>query len=176
MRTALHGSETTFNHVVVMATAFYPGSFDPFTNGHLAILGDATAMFDHVIVGIGVHSSKVGTLSFGQRKDLIEGIIGDSNLNARVVAFDGLVVDACSEHGAAVLVRGVRDGSDFDYELQMSGMNREMAPDLRTVLIPPRPDTRHVTGTLVRQIHAMGGDVSPFVPPQTLAALRGNAT
>ena len=164
--------ETTFNHDPVMVTAFYPGSFDPFTNGHLAILEDALAMFDRVVVAIGVHSSKVGTLSYKERETLLGRIIERLEASAVVVRFDGLVVDACREHGASVLVRGVRDGSDLDYELQMIGMNREMAPALRTVLLPPRASVRHVTGTLVRQIHAMGGDVSPFVPPETLAALR----
>ena len=159
-----------------MVTAFYPGSFDPFTNGHLAILSDAMVIFDRVVVGIGVHSSKVGTISYDRRHTLIEAVIDRVGGNASVVRFDGLVVQACTANGATVLVRGVRDGTDLDYELQMVGMNRALAPTIRTVLLPPRSDTRHVTGTLVRQIHAMGGDVSPFVPPETLAVLRERTT
>lgn len=176
IRPSLHRIETTFNHIRVMVTALYPGSFDPFTNGHLAILSDAMAMFDRVIVGIGVHTSKVGTIPYDRRHSLIESIVARLDGTASVVRFDGLVVDACRENEASVLVRGVRDGTDLDYELQMVGMNREMAPAVRTVLLPPRAKVRHVTGTLVRQIHAMGGDVSPFVPPETLAVLRERTT
>ena len=133
-------------------------------------------MFERVIVGIGVHSTKVGVLPYDEREELIRAIVSDLDTKAAVIRFDGLVVDACREHDASVLVRGVRDGSDLDYELQMSGMNRAMAPEVRTVFLSPPPDVRHITGTLVRQIHSMGGDVSPFVPLQTLAALKRRAT
>lgn len=159
-----------------MTTALYPGSFDPFTSGHLSILRAGMAMFERVIVAIGIHSSKTGTLPYDDRQALIEAIVVRIGGNAAVVRFDGLVVDACRGHGASVLIRGVRDGTDLDYELQMVGMNGAMAPEVRTVLLPPEPSVRHVTGTLVRQIHAMGGDVSPFVPPETLALLRERST
>ena len=88
-----------------------------------------------------------------------------------VVSFDGLAVDAAKKAGAAILVRGLRDGTDFDYEMHMAGMNAEMAPELQTVFVPASPGSRHITATLVRQIAAMGGDVSAFVPEAVSAAL-----
>ena len=156
-----------------MTVALYAGSFDPFTLGHLSILTDATALFDRVIVAVGAHPSRNAMFGPDERLGLVEACIAEAKLSARADArqFDGLVVDAARAWGADALVRGVRDGTDLDYELQMVGMNRAMAPDLPTVILPPSPSTRHVTGTLVRQIASMGGDVSPFVPPATLAAL-----
>ena len=159
-----------------MRTAFYPGSFDPPTNGHLDVLRGALAIADRVVVGIGRHPSKPGFLAFASRVDVLREIAGADADRVEVVAFSGLVVDAAREHGATLLVRGLRDGTDLDYEMQMSGMNGAMAPGLRTVFLPADPATRHITATLVRQIHDMGGDVSPFVPAATLAALARHAT
>lgn len=161
-----------------MRIAFYPGSFDPPTNGHVDVLAAALALADEVVVGIGRHPSKPGFLPFDERRMLIgeiaDGVAGEGRVS--VVAFEGLVVEAARENGATLLVRGLRDGTDLDYEMQMSGMNGAMAPDVRTVFVPAAPATRHITATLVRQIHAMGGDVSPFVPAATLAALARHAT
>lgn len=161
-----------------MRIAFYPGSFDPPTNGHVDVLAAALALADEVVVGIGRHPSKPGFLPFDERRALIDeigdGMAGEGRVS--VVAFEGLVVEAARENGATLLVRGLRDGTDLDYEMQMSGMNGAMAPDVRTVFVPAAPATRHITATLVRQIHAMGGDVSPFVPAATLAALARHAT
>lgn len=161
-----------------MRIAFYPGSFDPPTNGHVDVLAAALALADEVVVGIGRHPSKPGFLPFDERRALIgeiaDGVAGEGRVS--VVAFEGLVVEAARENGATLLVRGLRDGTDLDYEMQMSGMNGAMAPDVRTVFVPAAPATRHITATLVRQIHAMGGDVSPFVPAATLAALARHAT
>ena len=159
-----------------MATAFYPGSFDPPTNGHLDVLHGALAMADRVVVGIGRHPTKQGLLPFDERVAVIEALDGIDASRVSVVAFEGLVVEAARANGATLLVRGLRDGTDLDYEMQMSGMNGTMAPDVRTVFVPAAPATRHITATLVRQIHAMGGDVSPFVPAATLAALARHAT
>ena len=156
-----------------MNTAIYPGSFDPFTNGHLDILRDASAIFDRVVVAVGAHPTKSGMLDPSERITLVEACIDEADLSGRATAreFDGLVIEAARDWGASAIVRGVRDGTDLDYEMQMIGMNREMAPEVATVLLPPRTASRHVTGTLVRQIAAMGGDVSPFVPAATLAML-----
>lgn len=154
--------------------AFYPGSFDPFTNGHLDILLQGLMLCDEVVVAIGVHSSKKGLFDFDERKALIaEVLAGHGNLGRRVTvqAFDNLVVDAARDAGATILLRGLRDGTDLDYEMQMSGMNGAMAPDIVTVFLPASPDTRPITATLVRQIAAMGGDVSHFVPEPVAAAL-----
>lgn len=149
-----------------MRIAFYPGSFDPPTHGHLDVLEQALAIADEVVVGIGVHPAKKPLLSFEDRRALIEAAVRerDAGSTVRTVAFSGLVVDAAREQGAKILVRGLRDGGDFDYEMQMAGMNAALAPELRTVFLPSSPSVRHVTATLVRQIATMGGDIRPFVP------------
>jgi len=153
-------------------TAFYPGSFDPFTNGHLDILLQGFAIADRIIIGVGVHSAKKGLFNFEERKALIEDLLPD-DLRKRfsVVSFDDLVVDAARRHSAPILLRGLRDGSDLDYEMQMAGMNGAMAEDIQTVFLPASPESRPITATLVRQVAAMGGDVSSFVPEQVAAAL-----
>ncbi|MDG3578551.1 pantetheine-phosphate adenylyltransferase [Rhizobium sp. YJ-22] len=160
-----------------MTTAFYPGSFDPMTNGHLDVLLQALNMAGHVVVGIGVNSSKTPLFSFDERAELIrlclKDVLPDSAERLSVVAFSGLVVDSAREHGACLLVRGLRDGTDLDFEMQMAGMNRQMAPDVQTVFVPAEPVSRPITATLVRQIAQMGGDVSAFVPAAVLEALRG---
>jgi pantetheine-phosphate adenylyltransferase len=151
-----------------MRTAFYPGSFDPMTNGHSDVLEQALALCDRLVVGIGVHPGKAPMFSFDERASMISHVVeerfSERSAHVTVQSFDGLVVDAARAAGATVLVRGLRDGTDLDYEMQMAGMNRAMAPDVTTVFTPAFPETRHITATLVRQIARMGGDVSPFVP------------
>ena len=158
-----------------MAVAFYPGSFDPITNGHLDVLVQALNIAPKVIVAIGIHPGKVPLFSFEERAGLIREAISEV-LPARaadvsVVAFDRLVVDAARAHNAHLLIRGLRDGTDLDYEMQMAGMNQQMAPDVQTVFLPAGTASRPITATLVRQIAGMGGDVSAFVPKVVNAAL-----
>ncbi len=158
-----------------MKIALYPGSFDPLTNGHLAVMAGALAIADRLVLAIGVHPGKKPLFSFAEREALIAsaagGLFKEEAKRISVVSFDGLAVDAAKKAGAAILVRGLRDGTDFDYEMHMAGMNAEMAPDVQTVFIPASPGSRHITATLVRQIAAMGGDVSAFVPKAVSAAL-----
>lgn len=158
-----------------MRTAFYPGSFDPMTNGHLDVLIQALNVADRLTVAIGVHPGKVPMFSFEERADLIrrslEAVLPARAAMLDVVAFDGLVVQAAREHGASLLIRGLRDGTDLDYEMQMAGMNAQMAPDIQTVFLPAGTASRPITATLVRQIAAMGGDVRAFVPSPVLDAL-----
>lgn len=159
-----------------MTTAFYPGSFDPITNGHVDVLVQALNVASTVIVAIGIHPGKSPLFSFEEKADLIRQslaeVLPQKVENISVVAFDNLVVDAARSYGATLLVRGLRDGTDLDYEMQMAGMNRQMAPDIQTIFLPAGTASRPITATLVRQIAAMGGDVSAFVPAAVLQALK----
>jgi pantetheine-phosphate adenylyltransferase len=147
--------------------AFYPGTFDPVTNGHVDILASALALADRVVIAIGVNPGKSPLFDLDGRKAMVTATIASFGKDAgrlSAVTFDGLAVDAAREAGASILIRGLRDANDFDYEMQMAGMNMAMAPELRTVFLPASPGVRHITATLVRQIASMGGDISPFVP------------
>jgi pantetheine-phosphate adenylyltransferase len=158
-----------------MTKAFYPGSFDPLTNGHLDVLTQALALSAKVLVGIGVHPGKEPLFTFDERAVLILAslaeVMPERIDDIEVVAFDGLVIEAARRHDARILVRGLRDGTDLDYEMQMAGMNRQMAPDVQTVFLPAGTASRPITATLVRQIAKMGGNVSAFVPAAVLSAL-----
>ncbi len=149
--------------------ALYPGSFDPVTNGHLDILRQALALADEVVVAIGVHPGKAPLFSFEERVELImqsskEAFGADVADRIRVISFENLVIETARQQGAQHLVRGLRDGTDLDYEMQMAGMNGTLAPDIQTVFLPASPASRHITATLVRQIAKMGGDAGAFVP------------
>ncbi|MDI6835933.1 pantetheine-phosphate adenylyltransferase [Ciceribacter thiooxidans] len=159
-----------------MTIAFYPGSFDPMTNGHLDVLVQSLNVVSKVIVGIGIHPGKAPMFSYDERAELIRLSLAEA-MPARVgdisvVSFDNLAVDAARRHGAKLLVRGLRDGTDLDYEMQMAGMNYQMAPDMQTIFLPAGTASRPITATLVRQIASMGGDVSAFVPASVLTALK----
>ena len=151
---------------------FYTGSFDPLTNGHMDVLRAASVFCDRLIVGIGTHPGKAPLLSVAEREALIRAATKEAGFAVELVTFDGLAVDAAKKAGANVILRGLRDGTDFDYEMQMAGMNGTMAPAIRTIFLPASPGVRHITATLVRQIAAMKGDVSAFVPSQVAQALR----
>jgi len=156
--------------------AYYPGSFDPLTNGHLDVLRQAFAVADEIVIGVGTHPGKAPMFTFEERADLIlaavKSLPGADINKVSVQSFDNLVVDAAAAANATILVRGVRDGSDLDYEMQMAGMNATMAPALNTVFFAASPQVRHITATLVRQIAKMGGDVASFVPPNVNQALK----
>jgi pantetheine-phosphate adenylyltransferase len=162
-----------------MRTVFYAGSFDPVTNGHLDVLRRAAALADRVVAGIGTHAGKAPLFSLDERMAMLREA-GEPEVHAAggtldVVAFDGLAVEAARRAGAAVMVRGLRDATDFDYEMQMAGMNAVLAPGIETVFLPASPEVRQIAATLVRQIAAMGGDVSAFVPPAVAARLARRA-
>ncbi|MGN6464486.1 MAG: pantetheine-phosphate adenylyltransferase [Rhizobiaceae bacterium] len=156
--------------------AIYGGSFDPPTNGHLDVLKASLAIADEIVVAIGLHPGKTPLFSFDERVELIESSaraeLGSEGRRIRVVAFDGLLIEASREHGASIMIRGLRDGTDLDYEMQMAGMNETMAPELQTVFLPASPSVRTITATLVRQIASMGGDIRPFVPEPVAAAIK----
>ena len=146
---------------------FYSGSFDPITSGHTDVIQRALALVDELVIGIGVHHGKAPLFTAEERIAMIEAetrsLVRKHGGKVRVVTFSGLVVDAARENDARVIIRGLRDGTDFDYEMQMAGMNGAMAPGLETIFLPASPQARHIPASLVRQIAAMGGDVAPFV-------------
>lgn len=158
-----------------MTIAIYAGSFDPITNGHMDVLKGALRLADQVIVAIGVHPGKKPLFSFEERVALINAssseLLGADAKRVSVISFNALVIDAARKHGAKLMVRGLRDGTDLDYEMQMAGMNGTMAPELQTVFLPADPAVRTITATLVCQIASMGGDIKPFVPVAVAKAL-----
>lgn len=149
-------------------TALYTGSFDPVTNGHMDVLRQACRVAERIVIAIGIHSSKTPIFTAEERADLLravcEPMLKSEGVALEVVTFNDLAVDAAKRHGASLIVRGLRDGTDFDYEIQMASMNAAMAPEVQTLFFAASPPVRPITATLVRQIAGMGGDVSAFVP------------
>ncbi len=149
-------------------TALYTGTFDPVTNGHLDVVRHACALVDRLVIAIGVHSSKTPIFTAEERADMLRAVCGplatERDVALEVTTFNDLAIDAARRHGATILIRGLRDGTDLDYEMQMAAMNETMAPEIQTVFLPASPPVRPITATLVRQIAAMGGDVTAFVP------------
>ena len=156
--------------------ALFAGSFDPITNGHLDVIGKAVKLADRLVLAIGIHPGKTPLFPADERLAMLTEICAPlgraAGCEISCVTFADLVVNAARRLGAAVLVRGVRDATDFDYEMQMAGMNAAMAPDIQTLFLPAAPAVRPITATLVRQIAGMGGDVSAFVPKEVLARLK----
>ena len=156
--------------------ALYPGSFDPVTNGHLDVARHAVGLCDRLVVAIGVHPGKKPLFSVEERLEMLEEVFGPVAAKAgrafECITYDDLAVTAAQRVGATILIRGLRDGTDLDYEMQMAGMNETMAPDVHTVFVPASPTVRPITATLVRQIAGMGGDVSNFVPKAVATRLK----
>jgi pantetheine-phosphate adenylyltransferase len=156
--------------------ALYPGSFDPVTNGHLDVVKHAVGLCDRLIVAIGVHPGKIPLYSTEERLDMVRAVFGPVAAKAgcafEATTFDNLTVTAAQKAGATIMIRGLRDGTDLDYEMQLSGMNETMAPEVHTVFVPASVAVRPITATLVRQIAKMGGDVSAFVPSSVAASLK----
>ncbi|WP_127143518.1 pantetheine-phosphate adenylyltransferase [Pelagibacterium montanilacus] len=155
-----------------MRIGFYPGSFDPLTNGHVDIIDRACGLVDRLVIGVGVHAQKSPMLAAAERVRMIDEITGPiaagHETEVAIMEFDGLMVDAALASGAGIVIRGLRDTTDYNYEMQMVGMNARLAPDLQTVFLPSSPAVRHISATLVRQIAGMGGDISHFVPARVL--------
>jgi pantetheine-phosphate adenylyltransferase len=156
-------------------TALFAGSFDPITNGHLDVVSKAVRLADRLVLAVGIHPGKTPLFSADERVAMLEEICGPlaraAGCEIACTTFADLVVTAAQRFGATMLIRGVRDATDFDYEMQMAGMNAVMAPDVQTVFLPASSPVRPITATLVRQIAGMGGDVSDFVPAQVAARL-----
>jgi pantetheine-phosphate adenylyltransferase len=156
---------------------FYPGSFDPLTNGHLDVIERACKLVDTLVVAVGINATKKAPLfNHADRIAVLERVLSPIGLRTqtefRIVEFSGLMVNAARDNGAKLIIRGLRDTTDYNYEMQMVGMNAQMAPDLQTVFLPSSPPVRHISATLVRQIAEMGGDISAFVPPIVFKALK----
>ncbi|ABD07576.1 Phosphopantetheine adenylyltransferase [Rhodopseudomonas palustris HaA2] len=156
--------------------ALYPGSFDPVTNGHLDVVRHAVELCDRLVVAIGIHPGKKPLFTTEERlvmvRRVFEPVAEAAGCAFDCTTYDNLTVTAAQQVGASLMIRGLRDGTDLDYEMQIAGMNETMAPGVHTVFLPASVGVRPITATLVRQIAAMGGDVSAFVPPDVAASLK----
>jgi pantetheine-phosphate adenylyltransferase len=158
---------------------FYSGSFDPVTLGHTDVIARAATLVDRLVIGIGVNPGKAPLFSDEERLVMLRmetrPISRKTGTEIEITTFQGLAVDAARAVGASAIFRGLRDGTDFDYEMQMAGMNGEMAPDIETVFVASSPAVRHIAANLVRAVAMMGGDPTPFVSAAVLRKLRAKA-
>ncbi len=163
-----------------MRVGLYPGSFDPVTFGHVDIVRRAGQLVDTLVIAIGAHHDKHPLFTAEERVKLasqvLQPVAKAVGLKLEVTTYDTLTVAAARDAGATVVIRGLRDAGDFDYEMQMAGMNAALAPDIETVFLASSPGSRHIAASLVRQIAAMGGDVAAFVPAVVVAALKKKFT
>lgn len=152
-------------------TVIYPGTFDPITNGHIDIVNRAARLFDKVILAIAANLPKTPCFTLEERIGLAETVFDDLP-NVSVLGFSDLLVEFAKRQGANVLLRGLRAVSDFEHEFQLASMNRRLAPDIETVFLTPDEGYNYISSSLIREIAKLGGDVSPFVHPLVLAALK----
>ena len=160
--------------------ALFPGSFDPVTNGHLDVVRQAVRLADRLVLAIGTHPGKTPLFLAEERLAMLaetcEPIASEAHCEIDYITFADLVVSAAKREGATLIIRGLRSAVDFEYEMEMAGMNGAMEPGVQTVFVPASPEARPITATLVRQIAAMHGDVSSFVPPAVAARLKAKLT
>jgi len=149
----------------------YPGTFDPITNGHTDLVHRAARLFDRVLVAVAADTGKTPTFTTDERVALVTDAVGGVK-NVEVVAFSGLLVEFTRQLGVPVIMRGLRAVSDFEFEFQLAGMNRRMAPDIETLFLTPADEYAYISSSLVREIARLHGDVSPFVSAAVQAALR----
>ena len=145
----------------------YPGTFDPITNGHVDVIERAASLFDEVIVGVAHSQDKQSLLSIEERELLTKEALAHIN-NVTVKTFNNLLIDFVASHNAKAVVRGLRTASDFDFECQLAGMNRQLKPEIETLFFTASEKTLFISSTLIREIAKMKGDISAFVPPNVL--------
>jgi pantetheine-phosphate adenylyltransferase len=153
-----------------MKHCIYPGTFDPFTNGHLDVLQRAARLFDRVTVAVAISSTKEALFTPEQRVELINSSLRGVP-HVKVVSFDGLLVEFARKQKAAAIIRGLRALSDFEFEFNMALMNRHLQPQVETIFVMPNEAYSYTSSSLVKQIARLGGDVTKFVPPRVAAAL-----
>ena len=153
-----------------MTIAIFPGSFDPITKGHLDILKQASEVFEKVIIAVAYNPDKNGFLSVEKRLDLIKESIKDFN-NIEVDFFDGLTVEYAKQKGATVLIRGLRNSKDFEYEIELAQINRTLNPKIKTVFFTPKAENSFISSSAVREILSNNGDISALVPSNIIKLL-----
>lgn len=154
-----------------MRTIVYPGTFNPITNGHTDLVERAVRIFDRVIVGVGTSMQKSSRMSMDRRVELCREVLAHIP-NVEVCGFTGLLTEFMQQKNATLILRGLRTVADFEYEFQLVGMNRVLAPEIETVFLAPAENLSYISSTLVREIAAYGGDISKFVAPAVAAAMR----
>jgi pantetheine-phosphate adenylyltransferase len=155
-----------------MLTVVYPGTFDPFTRGHEDLVRRAAKLFDNVIIGVADSASKQPYFTTVERVEMAREVLA-AYANVEVMPFSGLLMDFVHERRARVVMRGLRAVSDFEYEFQMAGMNRNLFPEVETLFLTPSEQYTFISATIVREIAKFGGDVSSFVHPAVFARLKG---
>lgn len=156
-----------------MAIAIYPGTFDPITNGHTDLIQRASKIFDKVIVAVAASTGKKPRFTLAERVDLANQVLANVD-KVEIIEFDTLLVEFTRQCKADVILRGLRAVSDFEYEFQLAGMNRRLAPELETMFLTPAEQFAYISSSLVKEIAALGGDVSEFVHPLVVDALNGS--
>lgn len=151
--------------------ALYPGTFDPITNGHTDLIRRAERLFDRVIVAVAANPKKQPLFSLRERVELARAVLADHE-RVSVVGFDNLLVDFVRAQQAQVILRGLRAVSDFEFEFQLAGMNRRLAPEVETVFLTPAEQETFISASLVKEVALLGGDVTPFVDARVAAALK----
>src|SRR5689334_7317159 len=157
-----------------MIKAVYPGTFDPLTRGHEDLVRRASRLFDTIILGIAESRVKRTYFSLDERIEIARDVLADVK-NVQVVGFEGLIIEFVRKQGARVVLRGLRPVSDFEYEFQLAGMNRDLYPDMETIFLTPSEQHMFISATLVREIATLGGDVSEFVHPLVAKRLKQKA-